>query len=198
MRRIGLALAALSLTATPAFAQACRPAPALEQQLAQATTTPFLAEIRPETPTPGWNIGPWGGFEVPADGLGEVIRLNGAMSEAVTSCGHRVAWRLYWGERGPASAGQFKVTPETEKSAPRSSVKYSATTLSLTPDPASQTAWLTVAEGASSWNYLINFPATAISVLPPLHSGGLRIELAGLRASGVLVYAEFSAAPARR
>lgn len=181
-----------------AFAEACRPAAALEQQLAQAATRPFVAEIKPETPAPGWNIGPWGGFEVPAQGLGEVTRLNGAMAQMSTACGYRLSWRLYWNDGRATSAGKFKVTSETEKIAPRSSLKYSATTFRLTPDPASQTAWLTVTEGATSWNYLVNFPATAISLLPNLHTDGLRLEMMGLRADGVLVYAEFGARAAGR
>jgi hypothetical protein len=198
MTRVGLAALALAMAAPPALAQACRPAPELELRLGQAMTSPFIAEIKAETSAPGWNIGPWGGFEVAAPGLGEVIRLNGAMSQAVTACGYRLTWRLQWDGGRAVSADAFKVAPEAERSVPRASLKYSATAFRLTPDPASQTAWLTVTEGATSWNYLLNFPVTAISLLPSLHSDGLRLEMIGLRENGVLTYAEFSAAPTRR
>jgi len=191
-----LAALALALMASPALAEPCRSAPELEQQLAQATTTPFLAQIKPETATPGWNIGAWGGFEVPAPGLGAVDFLRGG-GEALTTCGLRLTWQTYWGERGVASAGQFKVTSETGAHETRSSLKYSATAFRVIPDHASQTAWLTVTEGRTSWNYLLNFPATAISTTPGLHGQGPRLELAGVRANGVLVYAEFAAAARR-
>lgn len=195
MTRIGLALV-LPLAASPALAQVCRPAPELEQQLAHATTTRFLAEIKAETPTPGWNIRAWGGFEVPASGLGEVDFLRGG--EALTTCGHSLTWRTHWGGSGVESAGQFKVTPETKAHAPRSSLKYWTAAFRVVPDHASQTAWLTVTEGATSWNYLLNFPATAISTTPGLHGEGPRLELAGVRANGVLTYAEFAAGKALR
>jgi hypothetical protein len=194
-------LAALGLTAAtafPAFAEACRPAAELEQQLAKAATTPFLAAIKPEMAKPGWNIGAWGGFEVAAPGLGEVDRLNAPMGEALTTCGLRLTWRTYWGGRGVESAGVFRVTPQADAHAARSSLKYSATTFRVFPDPGSQTAWLTVTEGGTSWNYLLDFPATAISTTPGLHGSYPRLELMGVRANGVLVYAEFSMAPARR
>jgi hypothetical protein len=193
----GLAALVLAVVASPALAQACRSAPELEQQLAQATTTPFLAEIKPETSAPSRTIGASGGFEVPAQGLGQVDRLNGAMGEALTTCGHRLTFRTHWGGRGVESAGQFKVTSEAAPHAPRSSLKYSATAFRVIPDHASQTAWLTVTEGRTSWNYLLNFPATAISTTPGLHGAGPRLELIGLRANGVLTYAEFGVGEAR-
>jgi hypothetical protein len=195
MIRGGLAALVLALLASPALAQACRSAPELEQRLAQATTTPFLAEIKPETPTPGWNIRAWGGFEVPAPGLGAVDFLRGG-GEVLTTCGHSVTWQTHWGGRGVESAGQFKVTSETTAHVPRSSLKYSATAFRVIPDQASQTAWLTVTEGRTSWNYLVNFPATAIALAPGLHGDGPRLELIGLRANGVLTYAEFAAGEA--
>jgi len=199
MRRLAaLAALALPLMASPALAQTCSAAPELELRLAQAATTPFVAAIKAESSAPGWNVGPWDGFEVAAAGLGEVTRLDGAMSQASTLCGYRLSWRLQWEGGRAVSARDFKVTPETERREPRSSLKFSATAFRLTPDPASQTAWLTITEGATSWNYLLNFPATAISLLPPLHSDGLRLEMSGLRENGVLTYAEFSALQARR
>lgn len=198
MRRVGLAALVLALVASPAFAEACRPAPELQRQLAEATTTPFLAVIQSETSAPGRAIGASGGFEVPAQGLGQVDRLNGPMGEALTTCGHRLTFRTHWGGRGVESAGQFKVATEAAPHAPRSSLKYFATTFRVTPDHASQTAWLTVTEGRTSWNYLLNFPATAISTTPGLHGEGPRLELIGLRANGVLTYAEFGVGEARR
>lgn len=194
-------LAALGLVATMAsssFAETCRPAAALEKQLSSAVTAPFLASIKPETPTPGWNIGAWGGFEIAAPGLGQVDRLNAAMGAALTTCGHRLTWRTYWGGRGVESAGVFRVTAATEPHVARSSLKHRATAFRIVPDPASQTAWLTVTEGGTSWNYLLDFPATAISTTPGLHGSYPRLELMGVRANGMLVYAEFSMLPARR
>lgn len=199
MSKIGLAALGLAAaTASPAFAEACRPATQLDPQLAEAVTTPFVASIKPETAAPGWNIGAWGGFEVTAPGLGNVDRLNAAMGEALTACGHRLTWRTYWGGRGVESAGVFRVAPEAGSHAPRASLRYSATTFRVVPDDASQTAWLTVTEGRTSWNYLLDFPATAISTTPGLHGQHPRLELMGLRANGILTYAEFSLAPAAR
>jgi hypothetical protein len=181
----------------PAVAEDCRPAPMLERQLFEAPVQPFVARIESTTSSPRWNVGPSGGFQVAAPGLGEVLTLFGAMAEATTSCGLRVTWALRWDDGRAISAGLFKVVATEARPEPRQTTTFGSTTFRITPDTASQTAWLTVRDGGHEDNYLLDFPATAISMLPNLHTPGVRIEVMGRRADGALVYAELSAAPKR-
>lgn len=194
MRLLPVIALAVAVTAgPPAFAEGCRPAAALERQLFETPVQPFLPTITPEASAPGWAIGPWGGFQVAAPGLGEVSVLRGAAAELDAACSLRVTWALAWNAGRVVSANRFKVAVTPQKPDPRPSVKYAATTFHVTPDKALQTGWLTVTEGSRSDRYRLDFPATAISVLPALHNDSLRLEVAGVRADGVLVYAEFSA-----
>lgn len=183
----------VALAAGPALAEDCRSAPTLERQLLETPVQPFVARIEPNTPTPSWNVGASGGFHMAAPGLGDITVLRGAMSEAMTSCGLRVTWALRWEDGRAVSAGRFGVVGADGRPEPRSSVTFGATTFRLTPDKASQTAWLTVTEGGRSDDYRLDFPATAISLLPNLHTDGVRLEMMGARADGALVYAEFAA-----
>ena len=187
-----LALVAATAAGFPAFAEDCQSAQDLERQLSQTPVQPFLARIQPARPDPGWSIGPQGGFQIAAPGLGEVAVLRGAAAELSAACGLRVSWAPQWNGGRVVSASRFKVAAQ-ENPEQRASVKYSATTFRVTPDKASQTSWLTVTQNDRSENYLLDFPASAISLLPDLHSEGLRLEVAGVRADGVLVYAEFGA-----
>mgnify|MGYP000589594064 CR=1 FL=1 len=187
-----LALVGAVAAGFPAFAENCRSAPDLERELLQTPVQPFLAGIRPARPDPGWSIGPQGGFQIPARGLGEVAVLRGAAAELGAACGLRVSWAPQWNGGRVVSASRFKVADQ-ENPEQRASVKFAATTFRVTPDTASQTAWLTVIEDGRSENHLLDFPATAISLLPDLHSDSLRLEMAGMRADGFLIYAEFGA-----
>lgn len=191
----GLAALALTTAVTagfPAFADDCRSAADLERQLVGTPPQPFVAKIDPAKPGQSWTVAPWGGFQIAAPGLGEVTVLRGAAAELVAACGLRLTWTLEWNGR-VKSAKRFKVVTAEQTPLPRPSVTFSATRFGVTPDRASQTAWLTIIDADRSEHYLLDFPATAISLLPDMHGQSLRLEVAGVRADGVLVYAELSA-----
>ena len=196
--RLGLGWALFAaLVGLPAFAEECRSAPGLERQLSETPVQPFVAKITPARASPVWNIGSDGGFQMAALGLGDVMTLFGAMGEAATSCGRRVTWALRWDGGRAVSAGSFKVVDTDKKPEPRQSAKFGSAEFRITPDIPSQTAWLTARDSGVEDHYLLDFPATAISFLPHMHTDSVRIEVMGRRADGVLIYAELNGAKKR-
>jgi hypothetical protein len=188
-----LALVAAVAAASPVLAEDCPSAQALEQRLLETPVEPFVAKMDPARPDQAWRVGSGGGFWMAAPPLGEVLTLRHAT--ATTSCGLKISWRASWGGGGGrvTSADQFKVVQTEDKPAPRASQKYGATLFRITPDKASQTAWLSMTYGGRTSDYLLNFPATAITVGPiSPHSGGAWLEVIGVRADGAVVYAEFT------
>lgn len=194
--RLLAALGVLVLAGSPALADDCPSAKALEQRLAQATVTPFVGRIEAAKPDPGWKVEPSpGGFVIPAPPLGEILSLREAT--ATTSCGLKISWQVRWQGAHINSAGQFKVAETSDELTPRTSQTFRSATFRITPDKASQTAWLSVTDGGRTDDYRVNFPATAITVYPIMHVDVAWVHLVGVRADGALVYAEFNAAPPR-
>ena len=192
-----LALTVVALTASPAGAQDCPSPEALERRLIATPVEPFVAQIEPAESGQAWRIGAIGGFLMAAPPLGEVTTFLHAT--ATTSCGLSIGWTPVWNSDGRiTSAGQFRVARIEDRPKPRASQKYGATLFSVTPDRASQTAWLTLTYGGRTSNFLLNFPATTLSVGPVSHhSGGVWLEVMGVRADGALIYADFGGAEPR-
>lgn len=193
----GLALMVVALTASRARAQDCPSAQALEQRLLAAPVETFVAKIEPARPGQDWRLGATGGFRIAAPPLGEVTTFLHAT--ATTSCGLSIGWTPVWNSDGRiTSAGQFRVARIEDRPRPRASQKYGATLFGVTPDMASQTAWLTLTYGGRTSNFLLNFPATTLSVGPVSHhSGGVWLEVMGVRVDGALIYADFGGAEPR-
>lgn len=175
---------------SPVLAEDCRSAGMLERQLFESSVEPFVADLQPAKPDQDWRIGSNGGFHVAAPGLGEIILLGA--DTATTSCGLELRWHSYWNDRRITSASRFKLVEAVGRPEPRQTVKFRATTFRVTPDKASQTAWLSVTYSGRTYDYLLNFPATAIVAVPVLHSGAVQLKLMGVRTDERLVYAEFS------
>jgi hypothetical protein len=187
-----LALIAIVMAASPAWAEDCLSAEALEQRLLETPVEPFTVKIEPAKPDQAWRIGSsGGGFMMAAPPLGQIIALRHAT--ATTSCGLNISWHAHWGGGAyVTSASQFKVAQADSRPEPSASLKYRATTFRVTPDKASQTAWLSMTYGGRTSDYLLNFPASALSASPIMHTDAVWLELIGVRADGTVVYAEFN------
>lgn len=194
---LALTLVTVGVATSPASAQDCPSAEALERRLATTPVEPFIARIEPAKPDQPWPIGSSGGFLMAAPPLGEVTTFLHATAK--TSCGLQISWRPDWSTgRSITAASQFKVVQIEDRPSPRASQKVGATFFRVTPDKASQTAWLSITYGGLTSDYLLNFPATTLAAGPVSHhSDGVRLELMGVRSDGALIYADLGGSEPR-
>lgn len=183
---LAVALALVAQTACPSAAD-------LEAALNKARAQPFVARVD-AVGAPTGDVVPTGGFKIPPPTvpIGEIVSHLGPMAQFDTACGSRIVWTPAWTNGAITDASRFTVQAAPAPSPPAAT--YADVTYRVAFD-AQGSRLLVDKAGRQVAEYRLDFRATAVSLLPDLHTAAVRVDLIGLQPDGSVIYAEFRALP---
>lgn len=172
---------------------ACASPADLEASLNRSDVQPYMAQIEALIPS-AITIKPEGGFRIatPTVPLGQVVELFSPMAQFETACRIRVAWRPVWTGGSLSGASRFTVSGAPDPLVPSNS--YGGLTYRIEQTP--EGSRLTIEKaGHRTGGYRLDMRATAVSLLPELHTAAVRLSLIGVQSDGSVTYAEFRVFP---
>jgi len=172
---------------------ACASAADLEASLNRSDVQPYMPQIEAVSPS-AIAITPEGGFRIaaPTAPLGQIVELFSPMAWFETECQMRMTWRPAWTSGSLSGASRFTVSGAPGPLAPSNSYGDLTYRIEQTPEGSR----LTIEKaGDRVGGYRLDMRATAVSLLPELHTAAVRLSLIGVQSDGSVTYAEFRVFP---